>query len=223
MFLGIFKRSFLPLFILMSGSTFFDQFLTRNYEDAMGGDSSSSLGFALIVFFSFLNGVVAPLLSWVVFLYATRKLAQPATSFVSFFGKNIKPLTIESLRSLGKTFLWSLLLIIPGMIRMVQLSLVPFVVTLHEGYPRGQVDALQASTRLVNRYFVRISGILILIYLIWPGVSTAFFSEQRDFFSSPITALLHSALDTTIEVGALFLLYRLFLRVSKSEVAGKVS
>lgn len=60
---------------------------------------------------------------------------------------------IEYLRSIVSSLCYSLLFIIPGVVRFIQLSFTPFISLFDSDYDRGQVDALKKSKELLSGHF----------------------------------------------------------------------
>lgn len=69
----------------------------------------------------------------------------------------------EGMRSVGSVLLWTLLLIIPGVIRYFQLFWVSWVVYLNPEYRLGRIDALKQSKKIWSEHkFLTI--VLILVF-----------------------------------------------------------
>lgn len=64
--------------------------------------------------------------------------------------KHVGPLTLESIRVAARVLLWILVFIIPGIIKQIRLSFVPFIVLLNPAYARGDIDALAESETRVK-------------------------------------------------------------------------
>lgn len=84
-------------------------------------------------------------------------------SFFFLLKKYTLPLTLEGLRVVGKTILWLLLFIFPGLFQAWRLYLVPLIVVLNPQYDEGKVDALRHSHKLIRgRDFVWVPFLVFL-------------------------------------------------------------
>ena len=92
-----------------------------------------------------------------------------------FLRKFIAPLTAESLRALTSILLWSLALIVPGVIMYCRLSFVPFVVILDPTY-HTKPDALARCRELTRDCWMRLTfflvalGVIDLLFELAPGL-----------------------------------------------------
>jgi hypothetical protein len=80
--------------------------------------------------------------------------------------ENFKYIFINFARSLLKTLLGVILLVVPGVVILVRLTFVPYIVLFDPEFKLGHVDALKRSEDLVKGRFWKISGILILCFLL---------------------------------------------------------
>ena len=76
--------------------------------------------------------------------------------------KYMSPLVNESLRALGITLLWSLLLILPGIYKYFRFLFVINVVLLDPKYMNGEVDALKESERLTKGIWIPLMFLSVL-------------------------------------------------------------
>ena len=79
-------------------------------------------------------------------------------------------LAAESLRGLGRVLLWSLVLLVPGIIQYVRLSFVPYLVAYSKEYNAGSVDALETSKVLTKPILWPLLGITLIMGLIMIGL-----------------------------------------------------
>lgn len=79
-------------------------------------------------------------------------------------------LAAETFRAMGHVLLWSLLLIIPGIIVYTRLSFVPYIVLYSKEYQAGEVDCLALSKRLAKHVLFRLLflsiGLALLVFAI---------------------------------------------------------
>ena len=83
--------------------------------------------------------------------------------FLSFFKDKWSLLIIESLRSTASVISWSVLFIIPGLIKYFRLYFVPLIVAFHPSYQKGEVDALEESSRLLKGATAPIIATLLIL------------------------------------------------------------
>ncbi len=95
--------------------------------------------------------------------WAEYKRNLPLRSLGSIIHKYTWMLVLEGLRVFVWTLLWTLMLIVPGIIKYARFSLVPFVVMLNDDYDKGRLDALKHSENLTRGH---VFGMLILLVLI---------------------------------------------------------
>ncbi|MCB0406844.1 MAG: hypothetical protein KDD34_01495 [Bdellovibrionales bacterium] len=141
--------------------------------------------FAIDLFMSIYVLILAPLT--VLDLEARR----PFRSVWAWSHQTLWPLTIEGLRVLTFTLLWSLALIIPGLYKMVRYSFVPFVVMFDPQYENE--DALERSHKLTVGVFWVIllvmiaSQILSLLLLLPNELFTGMAQHVVRFFTTLLT------------------------------------
>ena len=101
------------------------------------------------------------------------------------FKVNAWPLTVESMRALGKVLLWSFL-IIPGFIWYVRYFLVALVVLLEPEFKKGKVDALKLSEFLTLGHAWKVFGFIVFA----TGLSTLRFQDIFNIGTNPIAVVL---------------------------------
>lgn len=196
----------LYLFPITFFGIFLDQWLTTTLENEVMSQQGASGMVWLWGALSILLNLIYPLLALVVVLAALQK--QNIAQFLSVnFAQSLK----EQMRAWGKTVWWSLLLIIPGLIKFVQYSFVPFVVCLFPQYQKGEVDALKTSQKLVKTVIWRVLGVLVLFSIILPLLLSSF-QEYRLFSLHPVSASVFAALEVIINVFAVCFIFDLFMR-----------
>ncbi|OQW50856.1 MAG: hypothetical protein A4S09_11050 [Proteobacteria bacterium SG_bin7] len=124
-------------------------------------------------------------------IFADSSYKNTPTNFLEVTKKNLIPLTIESLRALGKTILGFVLFIIPGLYFYVRYSQVPFVVIFSDAYKAGKADALKLSS-----YLTQGKGVLVTMFLLLTGTFSFYLSVLKD--SNPL-------LDSPLVFGVCFL------------------
>lgn len=193
--LQIFKSIGLPLFALTLVYTSLDQLLMINIDAALKSPQGGMQLVWFYGFFSLVMGIIFPIFGILVVVYGTKAPQANEAGLFEFVQKTIEPMSIEILRSWGKTLLWSLLFILPGLWKYTEYMLIPFVVALSPKYQRGEEDALLASAALVKNNLLKISAILILFHLVFPTLLTVFFDDYRLIWKTPIAAVLLNLVD----------------------------
>lgn len=70
-------------------------------------------------------------------------------SLIEHWRKNVSQVSIELLRVMASVIRWGILFIVPGLYKHFRYYLVSYVVMFSERYDRGEIDALQASDRIM--------------------------------------------------------------------------
>lgn len=208
--LQVFKKVFLPVFALVVLSSNIDQYLNLHIENALRDPNGAQQQVYLFGFLSIISSIIFPVIIMTMALYALNTLTGWTRSMESFFGKNLNQIYIETLRSWGKTLLWSLLFIIPGVWKFIEYSLVPLVVTSSQKYDEGKEDALKRSATIVRRHWFKVLGVFILFHLFIPVLLSAFFDSYRLIWKTPFASLVLSALDTYIVLISTHILFNIF-------------
>lgn len=129
--------------------------------------------------------------------------------------KDFEQMVIESLRAWGSTFLWTLLLIIPGIIKWLAYFFVPYVVLFSKKYSLGEVDALKHSQIIFFKSWGKLLLVLFFFSLIFPLVSFSVFDGYRRIWETPAFSLLASIFDFVVMSLGLFLSFVIFKRSLK--------
>lgn len=208
--LQVFKKVFIPLFVLVVVSTNIDQYLNLYIENALQDPLGAQGQVYLFGFLSLLSSVIFPTLLLTIALFALNLQIGWTQSLGAFIKKNLNQLYIETLRSWGKTLLWSLCFVIPGIVKYVQYLMVPIVVTSSTRYEEGQEDALQASARIVRHNWGKVILILFTFQILIPLVLASLFNGYRLIWKTPAQSLALSALDTYLILFSTHLLFTIF-------------
>lgn len=79
-----------------------------------------------------------------------------------FFRRYTAPLTAESLRAITQVLLWSLVLIVPGIIMYCRLNFVPFVIFSDPDY-EAHPDAVARSKQLTKKCWIRVTFLILIL------------------------------------------------------------
>lgn len=165
------------------------------------------------------NSIFFTTLTVLVGLYGVTSTSEKASEFI---GHYLNQSCIEVVRSWGKTLLWSLVLIVPGIIKYLQYLFVPFVVATYEPYKKGKVDALEASKAFFKHNWTQAVFALVGFQVVWGALSTLIFDSYRLLWSTPIPAVLITCLEAFIFLLYILVLFRIYsqsLREVKYESA----
>lgn len=208
--LKVFKKAFLPLYVLVVLSSNIDQYLNLKMENALRDPNGVQSQVFYYGFLSILSSIIFPVVLLSLILFALNSTHSLQKNIHDFWAKYLNQMYIETMRSWGKTLLWSLLFIVPGIWKYLEYSLVPYVVTSSKKYDAGQVDALQASARIVRRHWFKVLTILICFHLFIPGIITVIFDAYRLLWKTPIQSLLLSGLDAYLLLISTQILFNIF-------------
>lgn len=217
LFFQTLKRSLLPLWGLMIVYSFLDHSLTRQMEIALRNPDGISNEVWFFAIASFLVSLIFPLVLLMIGFFHLSRTLGGQHSWGSYLHSYFNLTIIETLRMWGKSLLWSLAFILPGIYRFFTLIFVPYIVCFSKSYQQGQWDALEESKRLVKKYWVRLLGIFLLFNLILPLIITTGTDEYRVLLTTPVQSLLISGLEALIWFIGLFLMFLVFKK-SLSEV-----
>jgi hypothetical protein len=193
--LEIFKRIGLPLFVLTLVYTSIDQLLTINIDETLRTPTGGMGLVWTLGFISLVLGILFPILGILVVIYGAGHPDSNERGLFRYIRKFLNQVSIEILRSWGKTLLWSLLLILPGLWKYIQYTLIPFVVTLSPSYAAGDRDALAYSAMVVRHHLGKVLAIIFVFHLFIPSIMTVFFDDERLVWITPVPALLLTVVD----------------------------
>ena len=167
-----------PFFIVWS---WLEALLTRFIQEQIGSHEGAPVWIWAFVVLSVLLSLVGPLFVTFWMLRKDRNLAV----FVQALA--------EQIRSMGSVLLWTLALLLPGLIRFLQLSFVSFVSLLDEKYQAGEVHALKASREIFQRCWWQTCLVVLIFAMIFPLAFTIFdewLTLDGWIYSSPLFACL---------------------------------
>ena len=190
------------LFTLAFSST--DQWLVQMTQNEISNPNGASPIVWLFAFLTVLLGSLSPLISTLLIFSLIKKSENPWL-FVRNFSQNL----IEAMRAWGKSFMWSFLLIIPGIIKFAQYFFVPFVVCFDPNYQRGQVDALEQSQKISKGRLPVLIGLLILFDAILP-LGMSFFEEWSLLTRTPGPAMALCFVEMMINICFIWILWRIY-------------
>lgn len=210
----VLKESGIYLFIITFVGIYLDQWLTASLEAELMSPKGAGGIVWLWGALSILVNLTYPLLA-LVFVMASLAGHKPS----SFVAKHFSQCLREIMRSWGKTVWWCLLFVIPGLIKFVQYTFVPYVVCMVPEYQTGKLDALKCSQSLASKVVGKLVVTLIILVAIIPLILTVF-QEYRIFANHPITAVFGVAVEVVLQIIVASFVFDLFMRsVHESHVS----
>lgn len=213
------KKSILPIFLALSAHSTIDLFLNTKIElylrSPQGVDQRIWIYAALSIF----CGLFFPLLTTLFCAYGVMHSLREQTtlshfkkpiSLVSFLKQHIELSFLESLRAFGVSFLWGLLLIIPGIIKYSYYLLVPFVVIFSKKYHAGEVNALKLSETLSKKFWFKLNLYFALLFIL-NLILTSLFDQYLVFSQHPISASALTGVETVLVLFFHVLILKYFL------------
>lgn len=136
-------------------------------KDALPTNSNWQIQ-VLMALFDFIEAIVV-LLVLARGVAKVRKFTSSRLIQNPFSPSDLKSFFSEYLRMLAQILFFTLLFLVPGLIRYVQLIFVPFVALFSREYRDGNWDAIEASKSLIQGQF----GRMITVLMVGVGVGTA--------------------------------------------------
>lgn len=199
----------------------FDQWVLVSTQKVMMSDKGQS-GIWIFATLSILSSILTPLVATLLVLSSWTTLGNNAVAAFKFFRAHLSWLIREQLRVFGKVILWSLLFILPGIWKFMELSLVPWVVCLDPEYQAGRKDSLQASREVFYRIWGRLTLLGLVFWLLIPFLMTSF-DSYRSYSAHPMSAFGLSLVDVCIFILFQWLVLKLWQRTRVLSVPGPVS
>lgn len=205
----ILQPSFLLIFSALTLSTLSEQLIQHQIESIVRSPAGLSNTIWIWGGLALLTALLFPLL---ISLFCAYTLVRPEKSISQFLKENLELTAVESLRAWGKTFLWSFVFLIPGVIKYINYLMTPFVVMFSQKYKQGQVDALEYSTKISRNFWWSLKLWLGLFYFILPVLFYVVFNDYRSFSQYPIAATLITFIESLVELLFHFIILKLFIK-----------
>lgn len=231
------KRVGVALLVWFVATQIFDQWILRATHAAMMGDSGVQARVWSLAALSFLSSLLSPIVATLMVLAGwhrppdqprfhvgdvsdgAKPFAPPAPdrTTLGFIRAHASDLVREQLRAFGSIMMWSLLLILPGLVRLFELAFLPWVVCFDSEYQAGRRDALKESRRVFYRVWPRLLGLLLLFWVVVPLLFTGL-DEFRSYFDSPATAVGLTVVDVLLFILFQWLLLKLWERAHGTQL-----
>lgn len=189
-------------------STFTDQYIALKVEKLVSSPKGLSDMIWVWGSLSLISAIFFPMLFAILCSYNIVK--QPP-SIAKYFEENLELSMIESLRSWGKSFMWSLLFILPGIAKFILYTLTPYVVLFSKKYKEGAVDALQYSSDICKKNLKKINLWLTVFYVGIPIVLYFTAEPYRLLRDNPFAGTFIVFVRTLAEYGFHYMMLKIFI------------
>lgn len=196
-----------------------EHFLTDRLQEVIRSTEPNNLNLWLYGSLQFILAILFPVLCFLIISLCLQLVSRGETFKWEVFERHLtqksSPLIIETLRSWGSILSYGILLIIPGFIRYLQLTFVPFIAALSPSYEKGEKDALQYSRQIFKKNIFLSLLVLIMFELILPLIISSMTDEYRNFSDFPMAYLGLNLVDTFLFLLTAFFLYKIFINSSQ--------
>lgn len=218
------KIAFLPIFLALLVSGSLDQFINSKIEAILRSPQGLSQEIWLYGAVSIFSSLLFPLIITFFASYALARSIQDVDyasfmpkSFDGFFKDNFELSFLETIRSWGKTFLWTFLFIIPGIIKFFLYIPVPFVVFFSKRYQAGEVDALKLSQKIAKKHWFWLLIYMTMFTFVLPMTLSLGMDQYRVFREYVVYASLLTAIDAVIVIVFHYYILKLILKFIKDD------
>jgi hypothetical protein len=178
--------------------------LLRNLDDK----TAVIIGLCSFIFTLFLEAFSTIIISQIV-LDSFEKTHRSLNLAVK---NNLKPVFIETTRTILPITFRFLLLIIPGLVEIIRLFFVAYIVQFDPAYKEGKVDALERSRAMVRGRFWSVSFWIILTTLL--ALAPSFLRKNFSLIHSPGFYFLFILVGMAVEGYVDTLIYLLYVQLS---------
>lgn len=199
------------VFICLILSTLLEQWITQNLHQILMSQDGIGPELWVLGLISMANSLIFPIFSTIAIILSQN---EAEFSLVNIFTE-MNQVLIESLRAWGKSLAWGFLLILPGIVKWLRYSFVPFVVLLDEEYRQGKKDALEKSEDLAHKRFFAIFALFFIFALLIPFIMAGF-DEYKTILKTPLSALFLLLFDTIFLITFVLLLRKIYLSPARS-------
>jgi hypothetical protein len=205
-YLTYLKNIFFSLMFLTLPFALAEQFI---YQEAAKVDDKTYFGVVGMVL-----GMIETFLLLVLLGYGIKKCQNVKTPNIGlYYKKYLRDIIIESLRGMGRIAI-GLLLIVPGLKRIIIYYLIPYIVQFDSEYADGKVDVLIEAERLLKNHFWKFTGLLCLTQIVMFVVQTA--SVNFNLFTTPLAWILFYLIEIILEAGVFWIFYNYYLDLKSS-------
>lgn len=218
------KIAFLPVFIALLVAGNLDQFINSKIESILRSPQGLSQTIWVYGSVSIFSSLFFPLLITFIASYALARSIQDQDyarftpqNLEQFIHQNFELSFLETIRSWGKTFLWTFVFIIPGLIKFFLYLPTPFVVFFSERYKAGEVDALKLAQKITQKHWFWFLVYMTMFTFVLPMTLSLTMDEYRVFRDYFVYATLLTALDAFILIIFHYYILKLILKFIKDD------
>lgn len=200
-------------------STLSDQLITTQMERLIG----SKNGLSNMIWFwgsvSLVNAILLPMITALISSFMVVDFDKKPAGSLEFSAEHFELLTIETLRSWGKSFLWSFVFVLPGVWKFFTYTLTPYVVLFSKKYAAGEVDALEYSEYICKKNWKAVNKWLTVFYLVVPIASYFLFEPFRILAQTPVRATILIFVKTVVELAFHYQMLKILIEfINKNEI-----
>lgn len=218
------KIAFLPIFLALLISGTIDQYINTKIEAILRSTQGLSQTIWLYGAVSIFSSLLFPLIITFVASYALARSIQDVNyatftpkAFDRFLKDNFELSFLETIRAWGKTFLWTFLFIIPGIIKFFLYVPVPFVVFFSKRYQAGEVDALKLSQKIAKKHWFWLLIYMTMFTFVLPMTLSLGMDQYRVFREYVVYASLLTAIDAVVVIVFHYYILKLILKFIKDD------
>ena len=130
--------------------------------------------------------------------------------------EKLAQLIIESLRVIGYSLCWVQALVIPGVIKYLRWTFVPFIVLFDADYQRGEVDALARSNKIIRGHTLAIFLCFIIFFVYLIVIDLISSTLTSGFRENPLGSVVSEMLTTLGSLYAAGFLYAAYKNLNGS-------
>ena len=190
-------------------STLSDQVLTSKVESIVSSKDGLSNMIWVWGGLSLLSAILFPMIMAMLCSYSI--LGRTDSAATDFMKSNIELSIIENMRAWGKAFMWSFLLILPGIAKFILYTLTPYVVLFSKNYKTGKVDALEYSTLITKKHLKEVNWWLTVFYLFIPTALYVIGEPYRLISETPAKATILILIRTLSEYCFHYFMLKIFI------------
>ena len=218
------KIAFVPIFLALLISGSLDQFINSKIEAILRSPQGLSQTIWIYGAASIFSSIFFPLIVTFFASFALARSIQDVEysqfipkSLSAFFKDNFELSFLETIRSWGKTFLWTFLFIIPGIIKFFLYMPTPFVVLFSKRYQAGEVDALKLAQKIAKKYWFWLLVYMTMFTFVLPMTLSLSLDQYRVFRDYIVYATMITAIDAVIVIVFHYYILKLILKFIKED------
>lgn len=208
-FFSLLRKIGLPLFALTVLGTSLDQLITVKMEGMLLNPAGASNWVWILGAFSLILNLLYPLLGLLLVLSQLQPADEENGLF--FLKRNVRLNLIEEMRAWGNSMLWSVLFLVPGLLRFLRYLLLPFVVCFDPVYRQGEADALKRTRDLSRGQLLPLALVFVFFALIVP-VGMSSLDEWKLVWNTPAQALGICLIEMLINICFILALGKIYQR-----------